>query len=297
MLDFSRNSAERRQRAQYERHRLVVLLMMLGVVIVLGRKTTSTVFWTEVDRAWSPQAEGNRGEPTVGDSYFPGVEPDDLEAIRDDSPSLRDEQQCSLRLLDILHHTNNDALRAASLGPVSYAQLFCQPDQYRGRLVTVSGVVRRANRVPLASNSYGIKDYHQVWLWPSDSPTEPIVIYCLDLPKGFPEGTDLVEEVEVTGFFFKRWAYQAKEAIRTAPEILARTLQWRQTSSVASETPTNLTTILLAIGAAALLSLLAAWYVYARTESRQPDLPERLPNLDGLRKMDHQEGPADGHAQ
>ena len=51
--------------------------------------------------------------------------------------------------MDILNRTDPETLNKASLGPVSYAQLFRQPNQYRGRLVTVSGVVRRANRLEL----------------------------------------------------------------------------------------------------------------------------------------------------
>ena len=85
------------------------------------------------------------------------VPPGDFEAVCDDAPSTRDEQACSLRLLDILNRTDSETLSQASLGPVSYAQLFRQPNQYRGRLVTVSGVVHRANRVKLPPNDYGIK--------------------------------------------------------------------------------------------------------------------------------------------
>ena len=173
--------------------------------------------------------------------------------------------------------------------------MFRQPNQYRGRLVTVSGVVHRANRVELLPNDYGIKQYYQVWLWPSDNPSAPIVVYCLRLPQGFPTGMELAEQAEVTGYFFKRWAYQANDALRTAPELLARTLQWEQRPVMTPPQPAETWPIPLVVGVAALAALLAAGIVYLRTRPTRPDLPDRPPNFDALCEMDQQERPADTH--
>ncbi len=195
--------------------------------------------------------------------------------------------------MDILNRTDSETLRQASLGPVSYAQLFRQPSQYRGRLVTVSGVVHRANRVELPSNDYGIKQYYQVWLWPSDNPSAPIVVYCLRLPKDFPTGMELAEPAAVTGYFFKRWAYQANDALCAAPELLARSLQWQQRPAVTPPQPVETWPIPLVVGAAALAALLATGIVYLRTRPTRPDLPDRPPNFDALYEMDQQNRPAD----
>jgi hypothetical protein len=222
-----------------------------------------------------------------------GVRAEDLEGVRDDTRSTREEQACSLRLLDILNRTPAAAIRQASLGPVAYAQLFRQPDYYRGRLVTVSGIVRRATRVALIRNDYGIKEYYQVWLWPSDNPTAPIVVYCLRLPKGFPTGDELAEQSELTGLFFKRWAYQAQDAIRTAPALLARDLQWQPKPVIAPEPPPETWMVVMAIGGAVAAALLGALAVYLRTRPSQPVLPEQLPDFDALRTLEPHKGAAD----
>ncbi len=223
---------------------------------------------------------GENREPGKKNDPSPSLSlsPEDFDAVRDDTPSTRDEQACSLRLLDILNRTDPQTLSKASLGPVTYAQLFRQPNQYRGRLVTVSGVVRRANRVELFKNDYGIKEYYQVWLWPSDNPSAPIVVYCLHLPAGFPTGMEFAEQAELTGFFFKRWAYQAEDAIRTAPTLLAQTLQWRK-RPVMTPAPAETWAIPLVVGLAALFALLAVCYVYLRTRPTRPALPDRPPDF------------------
>jgi hypothetical protein len=220
-------------------------------------------------------------KPLASGKYFPGVEPAELDAIRDDTPSSRAEQTCSLRLLNILKTADLDTLRKASLGPVTYAQLFRQPDHYRGQLVTVSGIVRRANPIDLFANTWGIKQYYQVWLWPADNPSSPMMVYCLQLPKGFTTGMELAEQADVTGFFFKRCAYEAKDGLRTAPEILAGTLTWQRRPLMSPE-PVETWAIPLVVGTAALVALLAAWYVYLRTRPSQPTLPDRPPDFSKL---------------
>jgi hypothetical protein len=197
-----------------------------------------------------------------------------LGAIRDDRPSSVEERDVSLRLLNVLNNTGEAALRKTSVGPVSYAQLFRQSEAYRGKLVTVSGIVHRAHRLELAPNSYGIDAYYQVWLFPNDNPASPVVAYCLWLPEDFPLGMEIAESVSLTGLFFKRWAYQAQDTVRTAPSLLARTLHWTQ-SSGPRELPTSPMAAPVVIGTGILLTGLFLGYVYLRwrprRESKQVD--------------------------
>ena len=118
-------------------------------------------------------------------------------------------------------------------------QLFRQSDEYRGELVTVSGTVHRACPTGIARNDLGIKKYWRVWLQTRDNRFSPLVVYCLYLPEDFPTGMKVSAEVEITGFFFKRWMYSdAKSELRTAPVIVARTVNWKQNGEPAStETP------------------------------------------------------------
>jgi hypothetical protein len=109
------------------------------------------------------------------------------------------------------------------------------------------------------------------------------VVYCLHLPEAFPTGMELVEEAEVTGFFFKRWAYLAQDTFRTAPMLLARTIRWQKAPEAAARSLPKPGTWMLVILAAAAFSILAAVYVHRRTRPVRADEPEQLPNFEYLR--------------
>ena len=308
VLDFRQNAARRKAQGRQERRRLLLFVLLLGVTVVLIGWARDPAIWRSFDRLLSPAPDSadrtsidNRldavsGKPAGPDGFLvtqqrapvksaddggglPGVKAEDFSAVRDDAPSTQDEQSCSLRLLDLLNKADPETLAKASLGPVSYAQLFREPDQYRGRLVNVSGIVRRANRMDLFPNDYGFKAYYQVWLWPSDNPSAPIVVYCLALPNGFPIGMEFAEQAEATGFFFKRWAYQSKDGLRTAPTILARTLRWEKRPVMRPESPPETRMIPLVVGLAALFALAMACYVYLRTRPRPAGLAGRAAGL------------------
>jgi len=86
---------------------------------------------------------------SAGDAmgYFPGVDPVQLENIRDNKMPTSEDWAVVMSWFNILQKTDPATLRRASIGPVTYAQLLRQPRSYCGRLVTVSGVVRRVHRL------------------------------------------------------------------------------------------------------------------------------------------------------
>jgi len=99
-----------------------------------------------------------------------------------------------------------------------------------------------------------------------------MVVYCLRLPDGFPTGMSLSEEAEITGFFFKRWAYKAQDTMRSAPVLLARTVRWYERPEVAEEPPSSFLSLLLMIAGSAAVALAAAIYIAYRTRrGRQVD--------------------------
>jgi len=316
VLDFRHTSKRTRKPIPKEHRRLLVLVLLLGVVVISIDRARQPRIWQWFDRmAAPPQApvstnidnrldiapkrdsipdafvatgeQPKKEKPTEKDGrYFPGVNSELFQSIRDNSLSSRQEQACTLHLLDILNKTDLETLCKASVGRVTYAQLFRQPDQYRGRLVTVSGIVRRVHRIKLFKNDYDLQEYYQIWLFPSDNPSSPMVIYCLQLPKRFPTGMDLAEEVEVTGFFFKLWAYQAKDAFRTAPTLFAKTLQWQKRPVMTTKKPLDAQWIILVVALAALSAILTALYVYLRTKPARPRPSGPSPDFRGLRLQD-----------
>lgn len=315
VLDFRQTSKRRESPSPTGRRWLIALILLLGVVFVLSEGARQPGVRRLLDRladaSQDATASGidNRlhtvpqddltldsfviGKPDSKEEdtnrqkgYFPGVDPALLDSIKDNTFSSLADRACSLNLLDVLDKTDERKLRKASEGRVTYAQLFRQPAHYRGRLVTISGVVRRVHRIELPENKYDIRHYFEVLLYPKIIPPSPVIAYCLRLPKGFTIGMDVSEEVEITGFFFKRCAYRAKDSLRTAPTILAKTLQWQKRPAMVEEPAVDGRKLILAAIAAALLALLTAWYVYMRTKPSHRALPDRPPNFDLLKEMD-----------
>ena len=196
--------------------------------------------------------------------YFEGVVPAHLDSIRDDRPFRSAERDAWFHLFEILDSTEEDVLENASTGRVTFIQLLRQSEAYRGELVTVRGTIVRAHRLDAPKNDYGIGTYYQIWIRPADNQHFPMVAYVLHLPDGFPLGMEVAEDMEITGFFFKRWAYLAGDTVRTAPVVLARTGRWYRAPEATRKEEVDLTSMLVMIAGAALFATLAAWWVYGR---------------------------------
>jgi hypothetical protein len=171
-----------------------------------------------------------------------------LDSVRDNTVFSMAEKDAWFRLFEQLKRRDLADLRRASTGYVGFLQLYKQPAEYRGKLVTVSGAVRTGYYCEAPKNLYGIDGYYVFWLKPPQAKS-PIVVYCLEIPAGFPdvaklekegERPRLDEKAEFTGFFFKRWAYRAQDDTRLAPLILAKCPRWErplETSTAASQPP------------------------------------------------------------
>lgn len=230
----------------------------------------------------------NAPEDTSG-KYFPGVKPKLLDEVRDNTTFRNQERYAWFNLLGVLQKTPEPVLEKASLGRVSYFQLFEQTNEYRGKLVTIRGRVHRALRLRTPGNDLGIEHYYQLVVQPDDSPAYPIMVYCLELPEGFPTGEKVLEDARITGFYFKRWAYPAKDALRTAPTLAAKTLHWIETPRT-SQTTLGLGSVLFVIVAAGAFAVFAAAYIYARTRRDTPGHPEAAPALDKLEDVEPASG-------
>jgi hypothetical protein len=216
----------------------------------------------------------------------PGVSVEQLQTIRDDTVFRRAETEAWFSWFGLL----TSAVEMKSVAgiqptPVNFLQLFRQPDENRGRLVRVSGVVRRAHQVAAQPNDQGIAHFYQCWLFPDEVGGNPIVIYALDMPDGFPIGMGLREEVAFTGLFFKRWAYQAKGGIMTAPLVLAANGAWTPRPLPTPIRLPSLPWVAAALGLAAVVGGGIAWLVYQQSNAqgviargkRIRDLPDKAP--------------------
>lgn len=283
--------------ARREQWRLLLLVATLGLVIFLAREVRhGPTIGRALEAMFSParrdeiprdaevdtRLQDRQGEgaipgtflsprvvrPTEASDgeYFSGVNPAYLEQVRDDT-FFRGaaEHDGWFHLLRILAKAEPDELEKASKGRVSFVQLFRQSKDYRGHLVRLRGTVRGAFPLRPPKNDYGIERYHQVWLFPDDNPSMPVVLFCLELPDGFPTGMELEERAEVVGFFFKRLAYEATDTLRTAPALLARGIRWQPAPPAPAVEPADPGSPWVVLGVALAFSAILAGYVYWRT--------------------------------
>lgn len=206
-----------------------------------------------------------RKPPARGDLY-PGVRNDYLELVRDDTVFLPDEADAWFHLFDALRRREAEPLEPYSLGSVSYLQLDQQPQAYRGRAVSLQGIVRGAKLVEAPINAFNVPRYYQLWLQPERSSPALVVVYCLELPAGFPLGEGLDAPVSLTGIFYKRWTYASQQGITTAPLLVAKTVAWTPAPASApiSEPPATRQVLFAALSALA-LALLALALIARRT--------------------------------
>lgn len=108
----------------------------------------------------------------------------------------------------------------------AFIDMFLNPDLYRGRPVTLKGYLRRLVKFSPGPNDNKIGEVYEGWLYTADSQNNPAVVVFQRKPEGLPIGGNLVEEVEVTGYFFKMYGYEAQDTTRKAPMILAGEVQW-----------------------------------------------------------------------
>ena len=72
---------------------------------------------------------------------------------------------------------------------------------------------------------------NELWLFTDDSQQNPAVIVTPHLPEDFPVNAPLINQVSVTGCFYKLYVYNSQDSRRVAPLILAGTIDWQPTDS------------------------------------------------------------------
>ena len=313
VLDFQSGQRPRNYFDRRQQWRLLILVMLLGLVVmaaVKARHADNYRWLFALGGAGSVRPDDDPGEAPVSvdtcvhpvpqadvipgtfispgaavhseetsSRYFPGVKASYLSSIRDDSPFRPEETDTQLHFFELLGKTDPAVLRAASTGRVTFIQLFRQPNDYRGELVTIRGTIVRVHWLAVTANDYGIDGYYRAWVRPADNRHYPMVAHLLELPGRFPTGMEVSAEVEITGFFFKRWAYQAQDTLRSAPVVLARSVEWKEPPAAVLEEEIGPVSIVLAIVGSALFAVLVAWLAYRRTTGRGPSQRELPPTF------------------
>jgi hypothetical protein len=157
------------------------------------------------------------------------IDPSLLSAVKDNTLGVRHfERDAYYALLTKARDSSARYLEQAALRDVAYAVLMINPDEFRGKPITIEGDAVRLWKIPVTTNEFGFDDLYEVWIVTSDSGNRPYRIVCNRLPEGIPlvEKTSKPVRVKVTGLFFKREGYQAEGGLTVAPLLLADTLTW-----------------------------------------------------------------------
>lgn len=222
-----------------ERRRLLWRFMPAALAALLVLTWVERTWFPRVDPPTAPavdtRLEAVRGPQPEGEAVLIEPEPEafvpeagalgapvaSLAKVRDDTFFRDVDMDAWEQIFVTLRETGAEGLRRAPASRVSFGELFGQPRSFRGRLVRLRGTFHRLERLDAPPNRYGIADYWQGWLELEGGPATPVVVQCLRLPEGMATGMSVSERVEVTGYFFKRYAYAASDTIRVAPLVMA----------------------------------------------------------------------------
>jgi hypothetical protein len=207
-----------------------------------------------------------QGSELVADELTPSDSGFDMSAVRDNTFFRAEENPAWFAILDKLRQTNSEELNRGAAGEVAYAQFLDQPDDYRGKVVTIRGTAMREETLDVPANGIGLQTYHRLVIRPTGGGVWPIIVYSLELPDQFPRGSDLREEVEVRGIFFKNWSYSWKEGLGLAPVILAKTVDWQPVTVVKPpRTEISVRDVLGVIAGAMALAATVGWLAWRHT--------------------------------
>jgi hypothetical protein len=271
--------------APTERRRLFWIVMPAGVALLL------VLGW--VERTWFPRSvtppgsqvdtrlEAVAGPAPRGDEVLieaeaeplDGADAAELAASLDSLGRVRDatmfrdaDNDAWFQVWTTLRAAGQAALVRARPREVTFREVFGQPRSFRGRLVRMRGTLHRVEQLTAPVNDYGIGRYWQCWMEPAGGPPSPVVIQCLSLPRGMPTGMTIDEPVEVTGYFFKNFAYNAADAIRVAPVIMTLEPTWQPPTVTPAAGAHGGVTLAVAATLAALVG--ATWLGAAVTRHR-----------------------------
>jgi hypothetical protein len=220
----------------------MITLLIVLVLIYARARDPMTWRWLAADAAADsdvPQPRtGNARSPdpshaaTPTDTLVPGPtdrDPEELEAVEklfaalsDKAPLAPAEMPAYWRLMQWARAQSFDNLARRAKRDTPFAQLFEQPDKYRGKLLRLRLHVKRILEYEAPKNTAGVERVYEAWGWTEDSKSYPYVVVFSELPPGMHVGTDVQEEGVFVGYFLKTMSYVAFDKSRAAPLLVGR---------------------------------------------------------------------------
>ena len=144
----------------------------------------------------------------------------EFETVKDKTALSFRDSAAYAKLLKQAREETADSLASKARQDIFYAQLWGDPEKYRGVPVHILGTTRRVLRYESSLSQTGW--LYEAWVFSTDSQSNPIVCVFEDAPKGLPIGSNLSERVVFNGYFLKLMRYEAGDVTRAAPLLVGR---------------------------------------------------------------------------
>jgi len=142
------------------------------------------------------------------------------------------------------------ATSSTSAAGVTFLQLSGQPDNYRGKQVSIKGQARTCRKKLLKQTRLPVDHYYEVWVEPTDSDGDGLFcVYAAEIPDSFPVNRvgkksgsfhDVDVPVSLTGRFFKVRSYRDfGGGVSHSPVVIARQIDTDDTKMVAESSGAN----------------------------------------------------------
>lgn len=160
--------------------------------------------------------------------------------------------------------------------------LFNRPEENQGRLASFSGWARRVNLVlvedPDVRAATGLDRYYQIFVYTNDSQGWPLTLCAPELPDGMTVGggREYRRNVDISGYFYKTWAYRKSGKDAGEPENIdlkewtrAPLLVGRITKAYPEEEEEERAPVAPGAVFATFAALACAWIILRRWSQRQ----------------------------
>lgn len=261
-----------------------------STVLAPDRKAEFQSALESIQREWSESLEpaisrALEGEALSGEDKEAGKKIESiwralsLKEVQDDEPSPSKDFVAWFGIVDTLQH---DAAVLDKAREVSYANLFDQSADFRGKPILVKGIIRAAEYVKTGPNLYGVDGYYVYWIRPDNYQDAPIKVFSLAAPDG-NDADDRAGDLsllidkpcELRGIFFKRMVYRAQDDLRTVPTVIAAKIAIFNPDTSVKDANDSVSFVMLILLAAVIGAVLLAIYLFT-DRTRIKSLPEKL---------------------
>ena len=272
----------------------------LGVFIKVGGESEGgqEMCFVATRIAWHPDRAADAPEVAAHDVLLGnlGMDVGLFDDVVDRASVRGEDRECFYQLLSAMRNGSDErlkqmvpqALAVQELSPLDVKAWREAPASFHGEIYTWRGVCRKAVEVMVKDEDiqqrFGISRYYQLVVFveldgfiemTSSDPEEeskfiseyPIVVCVRQLPPGMPQGPDINEPVEVTGVFFKLYAYgseqyaRADNRVQLSPLLVGNMPRWTREERTSNPWVGPLVGGLFAV---ALLSVWLSLWQYSR---------------------------------